>query len=452
MMRVLKFGGTSVGSAEAITAVVEITQREVESAGRTLIVASATSGTTSELLSIASQAVTRRDHALQQLAALQQRHHELASTLLVAEETALHAAIQDLDELFNAARQLVESMHILEEHTLQSCDALLATGEQASTTLLTHVLRAHGLSATLFPADRVVVTDDTFGNATVNLQATREACDLALRPLLQTGTVVVTQGFLGATQDGRATTLGRGGSDASAALLGACLEVDEVQIWTDVSGVYSADPRDVPSAHPVPSLHVGEVRDLALYGAKVLHPEAILPAIEAGIHVRVLNTFAPHDQGTLITKEPSAHGDLHAVSVVPHCMMVRGSASIVQKFVGIGVVPQRLVLHGASIDHAFAIVRTATAAEDTDVSVALVGLDLTATPVGVVLVTGPTAQSPSTLQRISEVLQDVCVLAVLTGTSSWSIFIVVAHNHVHAAQRALHLLVHPSDSSDSSDI
>ena len=173
--------------------------------------------------------------------------------------------------------------------------------------LLAATLRSRGTPAVHVWADRVIATDDRHGNARPDRARTRELAQPSVRPLLDAGLTVVMTGFIGCAPDGSTTTLGRGGSDYSATLLGAALDADEVQIWTDVPGVLSADPRQVPDARVVPGISYDEAQELAHFGAKVLHPRTIRPAVALGIPVRILSTFAPEEPGTLVTRE--ATGD-----------------------------------------------------------------------------------------------------------------------------------------------
>ena len=179
------------------------------------------------------------------------------------------------------------------------------TGERLSAPLLAAVLRANGVAAEWVDAAEIVVTDDNFGNADPLIEPTTVHVKSRLQPLLNGGVVPVITGFIGATKDGISTTLGRGGSDYSAAILGAALHADEVQIWTDVNGIMTADPRVVPTARTIPEISYIEAAELAFYGAKVLHPKTILPAVERDIPILVLNTFEPDHSGTLVVKSRS---------------------------------------------------------------------------------------------------------------------------------------------------
>src|SRR5918999_169779 len=185
----------------------------------------------------------------------------------------------------------------------RNADRIVATGEKAMSVLLAAMLRSRGVPAVHVWADRVIATDNRHGNARPDRVLTRELAAQEVHPHLDAGQTVVFTGFIGRAPDGATTTLGRGGSDYSATLLGAALDADEVQIWTDVPGVLSADPRQVHDARVVPQVSYDEAQELAHFGAKVLHPRTIRPAVARGIPVRILSTFAPQEAGTLVTRD-----------------------------------------------------------------------------------------------------------------------------------------------------
>jgi aspartate kinase len=190
---------------------------------------------------------------------------------------------------------------ILQELTPRGSDRVTAAGELMSSRIVAALLRAHGLPARWIDARRAIVTDSRFGSALPQLDATRDAALREIQPASDAGEVAVMGGFVGATPEGITTTLGRGGSDVSAAVIGAALDAAEIQIWTDVDGMLTADPRVVLDAQPVRRLSFDEAAELAYFGAKVLHPSTILPAIEKNIPVRILNTMRPESPGSLIT-------------------------------------------------------------------------------------------------------------------------------------------------------
>jgi len=299
-LSVLKFGGTSVGSADAIERVAGIVAAVP---GERIVVVSATAGTTDALFAAANAAAAgdaERGRAI--LARLDADHRALADQLGVP-------VPEDLGGLTQRALALVEAVSMLRECSPRSLDAIAVYGEHASAPIVAAVLEKRGVRAAAYSAEKLIVTDDTFGDASPLAMETAER-SATLRDRTARGEVPVVTGYAGATRDGVTTTLGRGGSDYSAAILAAALRADELRIYTDVSGVMSADPRIVPSAKPLAALSYAEAAELSYFGAKVIHPRTVLPAIEAGIPVRILNTFAPDDAGTTITSATPLDGSV----------------------------------------------------------------------------------------------------------------------------------------------
>lgn len=298
----LKFGGTSVGSAAAMRQVADIVQRALPQAP--LVVLSAMSGTTDALFRAAA-AAERGDFAVarQELDIIFDRHRSVAAELLEGQPPELELALaKHRSEL----EVLLQGVSLLRELTRRTRDAIVAHGEMLSTAIFTRCLERRGVPGGLFDVREVMRTDAVFGSATPLRSAIADLCLQHLLPLLGPGRALVTQGYIGATDRGHTTTLGRGGSDYSAALLGAALAADEVQIWTDVEGVLTADPRVVDAARPIPALTFAEAAELAAFGAKVLHPATIQPAVEADIPVTVRHAGRPDGGYTRITAQRPA--------------------------------------------------------------------------------------------------------------------------------------------------
>jgi aspartate kinase len=224
----------------------------------------------------------------------------------------------EINLLINEFSNLCHAISVLGEATDRALDAVSGLGERLCVRLLAAVLQTHGVAAPYVEATRLIVTDDNFRDAHPDLEATSRMANTVLEPYLTSGQVPVVTGYIAANRNGVTTTLGRGGSDYSAALLGAALPADEVWIWTDVDGVMSADPRLVPNACTIEKLSYREVAELAYFGAKVLHPKTIRPVIEAGIPLRVRNTFNPANPGTLIEANGKLEGtgNINAVTLI----------------------------------------------------------------------------------------------------------------------------------------
>ena len=311
-MIVMKFGGTSVESAQAIQRVVGIIASRTDR--KPVVVVSAMGHTTDYLLDIvAAASQAKRGEALEKLAALRQSHLSEASQ--VASEADRAQLDTFLEEHYSELAELIKGLAALGECTRRTIDAVSSFGERISSFVLTLALRAKGLKAAHVDSRQVIVTNDRFGEAAPLLDLTQARLNAAIPPLIQEGHIVVMGGFIASTESGIATTLGRGGSDFTASLVGAALGVQEVQIWTDVDGVLTADPTMLPDAHRLRVLSFGEAAELAYFGAKVLHPSTMLPAVKNNIPVRVLNSRRPEGEGTLIVSEtPSSNAVVKSIA------------------------------------------------------------------------------------------------------------------------------------------
>jgi len=309
-MIVHKFGGTSVGNAARFASVADIVSERHESeAGSPLagsiVVLSAMSGVTNQLLAGAWAAAEGRDSECRRIKAeLVERHIKVIEALLTASGERLELEGWIEDRLYELER-LYRSIGVLGELTARGRDHVAAFGEQLSVHILAAALRERGVRSRALLATDLIVTDDTFGAAVPEMDRTREQLQAKVRPLIDQGAIPVITGFIAATENGITTTLGRGGSDYTAAIVGAGLGAHEVWIWSDVNGILTADPNLVPEARTLRELSYTEASDLAYYGADVLHPKTIRPVIEHGIPLRILNSFDPADPGTLIVKSPS---------------------------------------------------------------------------------------------------------------------------------------------------
>src|SRR5687768_6909133 len=314
-MVVMKFGGTSVADQNAIERLIAIVraqrqadaQQEGGDARGPIVIVSALSKVTDRLLGIAANAGAGDiEGAHNNLRELRQRHISVSTVIL--DPVQREQVIAFLDREFDEIERVVQALAVLREVSPRWLDAIAAMGEVLSSRIVAAALTSHGLLATWIDARRTVVTDAEHTCAAPLFPETTSSLMANVDPPLAAGRVLVMGGFVGATKDGVTTTLGRGGSDYSAAIIGACLGAGEIQIWTDVDGMLTADPRIVPDPYVVPHLSFAEASELAYFGARVLHPATIQPAVSRNIPVRILNSHRPHARGTLITGErpPSA--------------------------------------------------------------------------------------------------------------------------------------------------
>ncbi|MBP8299068.1 MAG: aspartate kinase [Planctomycetes bacterium] len=300
-MIVLKFGGSSVADAARLRQVADLVL--AARAQQPCVVLSAMGKTTDALFAAARAAAAGDlDSALQSVADAFARGDTTARELLANAPEQLLACESALATMREELQVLLRGTALLRELTPRTNDAIVAHGERIATTVFAALLQARGAMVTHLDARCVLRTDARFGAATPIRPAIAALAAQHLAPPLATGSIVVTQGYVGSTSEGFTTTLGRGGSDWSAALLGEALRASEVQIWTDVEGVLTADPRIVPGARPILTLSPAEAAELAAFGAKVLHPATIQPAVEAGIPVTVRHTQRP--LGSFTTIDP----------------------------------------------------------------------------------------------------------------------------------------------------
>jgi aspartate kinase len=316
----MKFGGTSMGSAERIRVAAEIC---ADQKGRrpVLIVVSAMSGVTDLLLSTLRHAEGGDESGIAaNLDRLWKRHEEACGLLFEGERRAPVAA--GIRELLDDFERIARGMLMLGERPPRSVDDAIAIGERMSALLAAEFLEASGVSARAVNAATVIVTDAVFGSATPLMTETRKKAAEILQPLLESGVLPVVTGFNGATQDGRPTTLGRGGSDFSASILAAALDASELWIWTDVDGIMSADPRSVPEARVLDSITYAEAAELAYNGAKVLHPRTLAPLVERQIPVWSKNSFHREHPGTKIVPTIQAEPGPRAVTSMANVALI----------------------------------------------------------------------------------------------------------------------------------
>ena len=285
-MKILKFGGTSVGSEENVRRIGEIVKSEKDNI---IVVVSALNGVTDQLLSIAKTAASGQG-LTNELASIRDRH-ELMSRALMNKKKS-ESAILSINHLYDELEKIIQGVSLIGELTPKTLDKVLGFGERMSSILISHFL-----DATLINSAEVIRTNSNYGKANVNLEITygliRQACS-------QAGSVIVAPGFIASGGDGSMTTLGRGGSDYTAALFAAAMDADKLEIWTDVDGFMTADPRIISKAYTIPMLTYSEAMELSHFGAKVIYPPTILPVYKKGIPVQIKNTFNPQGEGTLI--------------------------------------------------------------------------------------------------------------------------------------------------------
>jgi aspartate kinase len=330
---VMKFGGTSVATGENIRRVANIVAYSVKKDCRVVVVVSALSGITNQLIEEAEQAKKKDEKQIQEFTKkLVDKHMAVAAKAIevsnIRKEVS-KAIKKTVDEL----EKVLTGICYVGELTPQSKDYVLSFGERLSAPIVWGALRDFKLQTVCFTGKEAgIVTDANFGEARPLMNVTTHQVKMRLEPMIEKNVTPVVTGYIAATQDGVVTTLGRGGSDYTATILSVALTADEVWIWTDVDGIMTADPKIVPSAKMLPELSYGEAAEMAIFGAKAMHPSALEPVIEARIPVRIRNVFNPENHGTLIAdgQEAKSAEVVKAVALIRDVAMInlKGAAMV----------------------------------------------------------------------------------------------------------------------------
>ena len=303
-MIVIKFGGTSVGNADRVAEAIDIVseRRHLDP----IVVVSALAGVTNDLVAASEAAREQKPERVAEIIrTVRQRHEDVAMRLVQQKFDFFEAFIKQLDRQIEEIDTILRGIALLGEITPRASDKVVSIGEKLSSVLFASSMMMRNLPAEHVHSEEVVVTDDHFCGATPDMEATTAAARKVLLPIVERGHIPVMGGFIGRTPAGATTTLGRNGSDYSAAIVAAAVGAQEVQIWTDVDGLLTCDPRLVPGAHVIDHISFDEAAELAQFGAK-LHPRTLEPAMTANIPVRVLNTHNPSSPGTVITRTTEA--------------------------------------------------------------------------------------------------------------------------------------------------
>jgi aspartokinase/homoserine dehydrogenase 1 len=458
-LRVVKFGGTSVGDAARIRKVVEIV-RDAARESDLVVVVSAMSGVTNKLVEAAAHSEAGNREAVEMIfEELRERHRAVAGALIHSApvRNRIH---REVEQVFQEGERLCQGTALLRELTLRARDSISSLGERLSAPIVAAALAECGVKSEAVEATELVVTDSCHGAADPLMDLTRQRCEARVRPLLREGVIPVVTGFIGATAEGILTTLGRGGSDYSATILGAALDADEVIIWTDVDGLMTADPRLVPGAVTIPEISYREAAELAHFGAKVLHPKTISAVTPSGIPLWIRNTFSPELPGTRITPAgPSTDGGVKGLTAISEVALVTVGGP---RIVGVPDVLGRtfaitaavranvlLISQSSSQNDICLVVAASGAARTVDAlrrefaqdlaheKVEHVTLDQT---VAIVTVVGKNMRSSGTVGRTLAALgrENVNVVAIAQGSSGSNISLVVSKQDVKAALETTH--------------
>ena len=446
-MIVIKFGGTSVGTADRVANAIDIVSERREQ--RPIVVVSALAGVTNELVA-ATEAARACDSAKvdQIIGAVRQRHEDVALQLVQQKIDFFEAFTKQLDKHIDQIHTILRGIAMLGEITARARDKVVAIGEKLSSVLFTYSMMMRALPGEHVDSEDVVITDGRFGEAVPQMDETRKAAHRVLLPLVERNLIPVMGGFIGRTREGATTTLGRGGSDYSAAIVGAAVGAKEIQIWTDVDGMMTCDPRLIPAAKVIDAISYVEAAELAWFGAKVLHPKTIAPAVEQNIPVRVLNTHNVSSAGTFVTAEgdtrdsgPRAIAVKRGVTVVhmtsnkmlgAHGFLARLFAVFEQLEVSVDLITTSEVSVSVTIDERHNLQQLIeklkpvadVAVVDNQTIVAVVGRNL--------------MKDSGVGARIFESLRGVPLSMFSLGTSGLNLSIVLDENDADRAVKAIH--------------
>lgn len=312
-MVVSKFGGTSMGDAQCMIRSSEVALKQDSS----VVVVSATSGTTNDLIALGKTAESKTFAEAEVIVVkIRTKHEKIAADLQISA-----TAKKNLDSLFEEMESLAKGIHLLRDCSVKAMDTLMSLGERMSSVLCAEAMAKvlasakSNKTAQFFDVREVLRTDDSFGKARPLTEEIARLCNEKLAYLKEGKNVIVTQGFIGKTAEGMTTTLGRGGSDYSAAILAEGISADILEIWTDVAGIATTDPRICPNAKPIDEISFTETSELATFGAKVLHPATLLPAMRKNIPVFVGSSFDSQERGTWVRREVQAHPLIRAMAM-----------------------------------------------------------------------------------------------------------------------------------------
>jgi len=303
-MLTMKFGGTSVGDVPRLQEVAAIVKQFLDK--QPVVVASAMSGVTNLLLDTSRRALERKSADVSHAVAVLRDKHLSIANALIPDDGRRAALIGEQQESIDELANLYRGVSLLRELTPRSLDAIASFGEILSCRQVAAILQANGIDAQFVDARTMIRTDDNFGEASIDFPYSNAAISRALGPLVRKGLVPVVTGFIASTADGITTTIGRSGSDYTGSVVGAAVDSEEIWIWTDVDGVMTADPRFVTGAKVLSEISYREAAEMSYFGAKVIHPKTMVPAIEKNIPIRIKNTFNPTHEGTLISAKPKS--------------------------------------------------------------------------------------------------------------------------------------------------
>ncbi len=456
----MKFGGSSVANGDCIKRVAKIIHSFVEQGNRSVVVVSALDGVTDQLIGASEEAKKGNLNYINDFVYKIKERHLKAIEIVIKTESLKEEMESIVKRNIEELEKVLTGIAYLGELTLKSLDYVLSFGERLSTPILCYSLLDKGLKSRFLSGKEAgIVTDSNHGEARPLMKLTKHQVRQRLEPMLDEGLIPVVTGYIAATQEGFITTLGRGGSDYSATILGASLNADEISIWTDVDGLMTADPKIVPSAKTIPEISFQEAIEMAFFGAKGLHPRALEPAMEEGIPVRIRNTFNPEKLGTLIGNEQKIKaGEIaKAVSFIKNVSLINvsgagmvgapGTAAKVFDILGKNNVNVLMISQSASEANISFIIKKASLGKAISaLEIALLGQGIVREVTGdenvciIAIVGAGMKGTPGVAARVFNVIakRSINVMMISQGSSEVNISFAVKEEDGENAVRAIH--------------
>jgi bifunctional aspartokinase / homoserine dehydrogenase 1 len=464
----MKFGGASVGTTTALSQVLSIIIHESKRWDRVLIVASALEGVTDMLLEAAQLAQLSNQRGYRRIVAtLRTRHMALIEQLPLGntERVTLQA---DVDRLLFDMLDLCQTVasNLNDELSPRVSDSIVSVGERLSARIIAALLRQNDLRGIAVDGTDILITDDVYGNAMPDLPLTAKRVNDILLPMLDRGIIPVVTGYIGATVDGVTTTLGRGGTDYTASVLSALINAEELWIWTDVEGMMSSDPREIPEAHVIKELNYNEVAELAYFGAKILHARMIVPLRERSLPLRIKNVFKPQETGTLVSHyEHDEPPSIKAVTSIQGLALTRpasGSTAGIVKMVGNTLFKTlgmriEVMISSQSSNSSFIclVIPTSVGIDGVDRLQDAIQDKMSEYPekmpwdietISIVTAIGNNLnRAPSMMANVLEQLETVQIFGLAMGPSNCSISVAISTEDTHLALDRIHQLTIKSD-------
>lgn len=467
-MQVLKFGGTSVGSVESIRQVIEIIDTHRRNDDQIAVVFSAMGGITNQLIEIGQMAISGEPDYMELVRRIEDRHFNVVKALIPVKEQG--KVVAHVRGIVNELEDLLRGVSLIRELTPRTHDLITSFGERLSTTVITECVRSRGIPAQFCDARQLVKTDAQFGHAEVNYTLTNTLIqDYFAKHSDRPGTAIqMITGFIGSTEKNETTTLGRGGSDYTASIFGAALNATIIDIWTDVDGMMTADPRKVPNAFNIPTITYAEAMELSHFGAKVIYPPSLQPAFAQNIPVRVLNTFNPAHEGTVVSRTAdrrqytitgiSSIDDIALVNLQGSGMI--GVAGVSAKLFGVLAAHKIsvILISQASSEHSICFAIDPRGAEDvkaildaefaTEIEQGHIDSVAIERDLSVIATVGEGMKKSSGIAgKLFSVLgkNGVNIVAVAQGSSEINISVVINRNNLSKALNALHNIFFQSE-------